>query len=131
MTVEFAQLLPDFTDDIDLLEQDLIQILGILLNIGPWLIYFIKQVHLIFDHTDNLINVSPMRMYQLLLLLKDLLYQLLMVIAQIVCILSILVLQFLHTLHFVVDVRQCYLIAGRDLCCCLLLRLLVNLSGQI
>ena len=84
MTIESTQLLPQLTNDIDLLQEYLVQILSILLHIRPRLVYLIQQVHLVLDHTDHLINMTSMGMYQLFLFFEDLLNQLLMVIAQVI-----------------------------------------------
>ena len=93
MAIKVEQALTYVTYNLHLLEQDSIESLYVHLNITAWLINLVQKLHLFLHDSDDFIDVCTMRMNQLLFFLEDFLYELLMVIAQIVHITTIMLLK--------------------------------------
>jgi hypothetical protein len=88
--VEGHQLVPHLLDHLDLRKQHLVQVSHIFFNIWARLVNFIEKNHLLFDEVDHFIDVLTVPVDELFLFLEDLLNQLLVLIAQLVCVISIL-----------------------------------------
>ena len=93
MAIKVEQALTYVTYNLHLLEQDSIESLYVHLNITAWLINLVQKLHLFLHDSDDFIDMCSMWMNQLLFFLEDFLYELLMVIAQIVHITSIMLLK--------------------------------------
>ena len=92
MAVEVEQFFPQFTNDLHLFEEDAIEASRVHLYIAARLVDLVQESHLFLHYANDLIDVPPVRMNQLLLLFEDLFDELLVIIAQIFHISAILAL---------------------------------------
>ena len=69
MGVEGNQLFAHLSYHRDLLLKQGIQISHILLDIRPWLVHLVKQVHLLFDQVNHIIDVPAVASDHLLFFL--------------------------------------------------------------
>lgn len=99
--MEVYKLTSDVMHHIYLLQNKLIQVGDVLTHITPWLINFIQKSHLTFDQVYQVINVLAMTINQLLLFLKNLLNELLMLVAKSFRIVLELLLKLLISRHFI------------------------------
>ena len=93
MAVKVEQTFTHVTYNLHLLEQNAIKSLYVHLNITAWFINLVQKLHLFLHNPNNFIDVSAMRVNQLLFLLEDFLDELLVVVAQIFHITSIMLLK--------------------------------------
>ena len=69
MTVKVEQFLAQVTYDLHLFEQDAIESPSVDFDIAAWFVNFVEQGHFFLNYAHDLINVSAMRVDQLLFLL--------------------------------------------------------------
>ena len=92
MAIKVEQFFPQVTNDLHLFEEDAVEAPRVHLYIAARFVDLVQESHLFLHYANDLIDMPSVRMNQLLLLFKDLLNELLVIIAQIFYISAILAL---------------------------------------
>ena len=73
MAVELKQILSQIHYQLDLVQQHIIKLLNVQFNVWSRFVDFIQESHLVLYHTDNLVDVISVTIYQLVFFFQYLL----------------------------------------------------------
>lgn len=73
MAVELKQILSQIHYQLDLVQQHIVKLLDVQFNVWSRFVDFIQESHLVLNHTNNLVDVISVTIYQLVFFFQNLL----------------------------------------------------------
>ncbi len=108
MAIEGEQTLSQVTDNLHFLLKNAVQTSSVNFDVTARFVHLIKQSHLVLNNANDFVDVTSVRMNQLLFLLKNLLDQLFVVRAQVIHIHAILAFKLSLSFHLRVQCVHLY-----------------------